>query len=409
MSLSVVNISPILKEYSEPGWDRKMLVNGHPLMTQLDTDTDAMVGDYFKVPIQYARPAGRSHDAATAYAAEYGSKYKAFEVTPITDYLTFRMAGQVVRKAKESKDATAFANAVMQEVQSAIEGLGDNVAKEFYGNVGGYRGRVHPTTAISTTSLTLAYPSQAVNFSPGMQICAGDTDGTSGSLRDSGDYVTLVSVSISTGVLVADANWSNIASIAANDYLFQRGDFGVSLAGLESWNPATAPGATSFFNVDRSVAPDFLGGMRGDLSSTDSLESAFITMDALTSIQVGNPFKEAEYFINPITMGSLQLSKEGQRFIDDGNEYQIGIKKFRTSQGHVLVPDRDCPQGIARLIAKDALVHCTIGNQPALSEVDGIEMVWDVQNDLYTAQVVIDHALTARKPQGLARFILPTA
>lgn len=408
MALTNLNISPILREIGDKGWDTKALVNGHPLLTSLERDTSAMSGDYYKVPIQYANPSGRSKLVATAYAAEAGSKYAAFKVTPISNYLHFRLDGLVVRKAENSSDRTSFVDALKQEVFSALQAMGDDLARDAYGNVGGARGRVHPTTAISTTSLTLANPSDAVFFAAGMRIQASDTDGTTGSLRASGAFVTLVSVDLNTGVLVADGNWSTITGITNNDYLFQAGDFGLGAAGLEAWNPGTVT-STAFYGVDRTVDPSFLGGMRfNGVTSGDSMETVFISADAVLGLQKGNPFNNAEVFINPISMGSLRVAKEGQRFIDDDNEYQIGIKKFRTPSGHVLVEDRDCPVGIARVVSKGAFWMMTNGEVPALADTDGITMRYDDSADRYLATVVGDYNFGA-KPQGLARILLPTA
>lgn len=412
MSLSNVNVTPLLKEMGEPGWDRKMLVDGHALLTQLERKTDAMSGDYFKVPVQYSKPAGRSHDASIAYAAEAGSASKAFEVTPVTDYLIFRVDGIVVRKAANTKEGrTAFVDVFKQEVFNALEAAGDNVAKEAYGSTTGSRARVHPTTAISTTSLTLANTADAIFFYPGMRVMAAATDG--GTPRDSSDYVTLTAVDLATGVLTAGTNWSGISGITNGDYLVAAGDSNAAAAGLEAWNPSAAPGATTFFTVDRSVAPSFLGGLRYDGSSSgngDTMETVFIKADALMRLQTGNPFKDGtQIYINPQSMGSLRVAKEGTRFVDSSNEYGIGITKFRSPSGHVLVEDRDCPVGIARAIGPGCFMHLTNGDQPDLANIDGVEMVYDNATDKYTASVVIDHNFAARKPQGLCRITLPTA
>ena len=240
-----------------------------------------------------------------------------------------------------------------------------------------------------------------------MLVAAASTDGTSGSLRNAGSTVTLSTVTLSTGVLVATTNWSTITGITNNDYLFAVGDFGVATAGLDSWNPSAAPGATAFYGVDRSVAPDFLGGMRYD-GTDDSVATVLIKADRLFRLQQGNPFRAYEIYMNPLTAGGLRLAKEGQRFIDTDNEYQIGIEKFRTLSGHVIVEDRDCPVGVARAIGEGCFMQMTKGDQPALADVDGIEMVFDNRTDTYTATVVIDHNFGSPKPQGLGRITMPT-
>ncbi len=405
--LTNVNVAPILKEVDEKGWDSRMLVDAHPLLTSLERDTSAMSGDYFKVPIQYSKPTGRSHTSATAVTNRDPSKYAAFKVTPVSDYLNFALDGIVVRKAMQSSDRTAFVDALKQEVFSALKAAGDNIAKEAYGSGTGSRGQVHPTIAISTTSLTLASPAQAVFFAPGMVIAASATDGSA--LLNAGSTVLLASVNLATGVLVATTNWSTITGITNGNFLYQAGDINLAASGLDGWNPAADPSATLFFQVDRSVAPSFLGGMRYDgQANGDSMETVFISSDALTGLQSGNPFKDSEIYINPLSMGSLRIAKEGQRFIDTDNEYGIGVKKFRTPSGHVLIEDRDCPVGVARQIGKGCFFWLQNGNIPALAETDGVEMRYVESGDLYTAQVVGDHNFGAH-PQGLCRIVLPNS
>jgi len=411
MSLTVVNISPILKEMGDPGWDQNMLVNSHPLMVGMETDTKGLSGDYFKIPVDYAKPAGRSAISSVAYDNESGSKRKAFELTPVSDFLIFRIDGETVRRAAQANDETSFADAVKLEVKNSIEALGDNIAKTAYGNTGGARGQVSTTTAPSTTTLTLEKKSQVVFFYPDMYVCSSDTDGTSGSLHNSGARNRVTAVSLSAGTLTGASNWTTaIASIGVGDYLFAEGDFGIAPAGLDAWNPSSAPGATAFYNVDRSAAPDFLGGMRYDGATLgDSMETVFINAQAQMDLQSGNPFKEAEIYMNPVSMGTLRISKEGSRWIDDKNEYGIGIKKFMTPSGHTIVEDRDCPAGIARVVGKGCFKHFTNGKQPNLAENDGVEMRYDDRTDKYTGTVVIDHNFGSPKPQGLMRIILPSS
>lgn len=409
MSLTTVNISPILKEMGDPGWDQNMLVNSHPFMVGMETDTTGLSGDYFKIPVDYAKPAGRSAISSVAYDNEAGSKRKAFELTPVSDFLIFRIDGEVVRRSAQANDETSFANAMKREVANALEGLGDNIAKTAYGNTGGSRGQVSTTTAPSTVTCTLEKKSQVVFFYPGMYVCAASTDGTSGSLRVGRCLVS--AVSLSAGTLTSAATWTTaITGLTTSDYLFAEGDFGIAPAGLDAWNPASAPGATAFYGVDRSVAPDFLGGMRYDgVALGDSMETVFINAQAQMDLQSGNPFRDAEVYMNPVSMGTLRIAKEGQRWIDDKNQYGIGIKKFTTPSGHVIVEDRDCPAGIARVVGKGCFKHFTNGVQPNLAENDGVEMRYDDRTDKYTGTMVIDHNFGSPKPQGLMRIILPTS
>jgi hypothetical protein len=405
MPLTVIDVGPVLKQVNMPGWDKRALVNAHPLMTQIEQKNDVLAGENFKIPIAYAKPAGRSHTPATAVANRAGSKYKAFLVTPVSDFLSFSIDGAVVRKAENGGDKTQFVNSVKQEVEMAFQTCGDNLAKEAYGSSTGARGQVSATVAPSGTTLTLANPAQTAFFGAGMVIKGSATDGAA----HAAGAVTIVAVDLSAGTLTGNGAWSTITSIGVNWFLYAEGDLNLAASGLESWNPATAPTSTLFNGVDRSVAPDFLGGMRYDgVASGDSLESVFISSDALTGLQVGNPFHDSEIYINPISMGSLRISKEGQRFVDSDNEYGIGVKKFRTTSGHVLVEDRDAPVGVARMIGKGGFFFCTVGDGPSLAaDQGGGTMRYQDTTDTYTGAIPFDYNF-ASNPAALARIALPS-
>ena len=409
-TLTNVNISPILREMGDKNWDSRQLVNSHALLTSIEKDTSAMSGDYWKIPVQYGNPTGRSHDSTVAVTNRTPSKYKNFNVTPVSDFLNFALDGIVVRKAANSSDRTSFVDALKQEVFSALQETGNNIAKEAYGNNGGARGQVASFTGATITlgNTTANVPSQAVNFAAGMVLNVASTDGTSGAIRTG--TVTILGVSLGTGVITCTGTvTTGIAAIAANDYIFQNGDFGVAAFGLDSWNPASDPTSTAFFGVDRSVAPTFLGGMRYDGSLNDSMETVFISADAILGLQPGSPFgANSTYFINPVSLGSLRVAKEGQRLIDSDNEYGLGIKTFITSSGHRIVEDRDCPQGIARCVAKGYFWWMTNGDLPGLAETDGVSMRYTESGDIFSASVVIDHQFGAM-PQGLARIVLPVS
>src|SRR5690606_15691019 len=200
------------------------------------------------------------------------------------------------------------------------------------------RARVHPTTAISTTALTLANPEDSFFFEVGMRICASADDGTTGSLKDSGDFITISAIDRDAGVLTGDGNWSGISGITNDDYLFVQGDFGVAASGLGSWVPSSAPGVTTFFGVDRSVDVERLGGIRYN-GSGETQETVYIKAMARVQRTKAN----IKYiYTNPINIAALEVSKEGSKFITSDNEYKIGYKGFSIG-GIEIIPDNDCP------------------------------------------------------------------
>lgn len=404
MSLTRTAVLPALKELYSEGEDTDLVMKSHPLLTMTRRKRD-MQGRYFHLPIQYGKPQGRSHVMATAGTNEYASKYTGFDVTPVSDYVVAKVDGIVVRQSMNGGNAEMFLDLMKNEMDGALSTLGDNVAKEQYGSLGGYRARVHPTTAISTTSLTLANPEDSFFFEAGMEICAASTDGTSGSLRDSGQAITVVAVNRDTGVLTADENWSEISGITNDDYLFSAGDFGAAAAGLASWVPSSAPGATSFFGVTRSSDPERLGGIRYD-GSSDTQETVYIRAMARAKRTKAN----LKYiYTNPINTANLEVAKEGSKFITTDNEYKIGISGFRYGSLEIL-EDNDCPVNVAYAIDPSAWFWCTNGNAPSLQDADGVEFLrlGSGTGDVFEIQGIIDHNFGSPAPGKILRISLPS-
>ena len=405
MSLTRTAVLPALKELYTEGEDTDLVFKSHPLLGMTRRNRK-MQGRYFHLPIQYGKPQGRSHSLTTAGTNEYASKYTAFDVTPVSDYVVAKVDGIVVRQAMNGGAAEMFLDLMKNEMDGSLSTLGDNVAREQYGSFGGARARVHPTTAISTTSLTLANPEDTFFFEVGMRICASDTDGTSGSLRDSGDFITITAVNRDTGVLTGDGNWSGISGITNNDYLFVQGDFGVAASGLGSWVPSSAPSSTSFFGVDRSVDVERLGGIRYD-GSGETQETVYIKAMA----RVQRTKAQIKYiYTNPINIAALEVSKEGSKFITSDNEYKIGYKGFSIG-GIEIIPDNDCPVNVAYGIDPSAWLWCTNGDAPSLNDADGIEFLklGSSVGDTFEIQGVIDHNFGSTAPGKLMRISLPSA
>jgi hypothetical protein len=401
MTLTRTAVLDVLKELYTDGIDQDLIFKDRAMLTQLEHKRD-FTGRYYHIPVRYGKPQGRGKAQADAVSAEYASKYEAFQVTPLTDYGRATIAGIVVRQAAEGTGKSQFVDTLKLEMDGGLETLGDNLAKEAYGNVGGARAQVHPTTAISTTSLTLANPEDSIFFEVGMRIQAASTDGTSGSLRDSGDYITLVAVNEDTGVLTGDANWSNIASIAANDYLFQYGDFGVAGAGLAAWCPSSAPGATSFYGVDRSIQPTRLAGIRYD-GSSEPMEQVFIRANARAR---RTRMRIKRIYVHPQRIADLEITKEGMKVINSENEYNIGVEEFR-AYGTTLVPDANCPLNTAWALGENAFSWMTVGDQPKIMDDDGLQFL-RASGDVYNVDLVVDYNFGSWNPSQLMRITLPT-
>ena len=339
-------------------------------------------GDYWRVPITAVAPQGRSATYATAKANAVGSNNKKFLVDYAPNYIIAKITADVIDRCKG--DDNALLDVLDHEMKGAMSTMRRDIRCNLFGNLGGARGTIGST---STVYLTLANNEDSVHFEPGMEICVAATDGTSGSLRDSGQAITLVAVNKATGVLTADENWSEIASIANGDYLFAQGDFGAKWSGLAGWLPATAPtSGDSFFSVDRSVAPDILAGIRYD-GSGDTIEEAFINAGSLGSLF------DAEATVgvlNPVKWGQLATSLQSARVEmispnDSQLKGKIGYKAIMvaTPAGDIpIVADPGCPIDVGYELDMDTWTAGSVGGDLVhIIDDDGLTLRRDPDTD----------------------------
>lgn len=406
MALDRTAVIPALKELYSEGEDTDLVLKSHPLLGMTRRKKD-MQGEHFKLPIQQTKPQGRSHVITTAATNEVASVWKAFNVTPVSDYAVARVSGQVVRLSMNGGNAEMFLDLMKNEMDGALSTLGDNVAKEQFGSAGGWRAQAHPTTAPTATTLTLANPEDTFFFEVGMVITASDTDGTSGSeLSGTPGYATITAINRDTGVLTFATDLTvKISGIGVNDYIFQQGDFGAAASGLASWCPATAPDSTAFFGVARNSDPERLGGIRYD-GSSDTQETVYIKARA----RVKRTKAKIKYvYTNPANTANLETAKEGSKFITSDNEYGIGFEGFRFGNVEIM-EDNDCPVNVAYGIDPSAWFWCTNGDAPSIQNADGVEFLrlGAATGDTFEIQCVIDHNFASNAPGKLLRIALPT-
>jgi len=156
-----------------------------------------------------------------------------------------------------------------------------------------------------------------------MVIEADDTDGSGGGAVHAGTQ-TIKAVDYTNGTVTGSLHWDDvITGVAASDYLFPVGQFGLGAAGFAAWCPASAPtGGDSFYNVDRSVAVNELAGLRvtaGGGTMEDSLLAA-----AVEGARLGREF--SHIVLNPFRVGILirELGSKATYIQTDSNEKTIG-------------------------------------------------------------------------------------
>jgi hypothetical protein len=336
----------------------------------LVTKDETLGGKYYHVPILQRGPVGRSHLYATAKTNASGSTAAGFDVTYVNNFQIAKIDGDTVNDTAGNDNA--LYDAIDHEMKAAIANVRKDLRLKMYKNIGGARGVV---SAESTTTLTLVDKNDAINFEEGMEVCCSATDGTSGSLRDSGDTVTVTAINRSAGTLTSDENWTEIASLAAGDYLFADGDFGIAMAGLDSWVPASAPGATTFYGVNRSVDTDRLGGIRYTGTGMP-LETAIMNASSLGAQFDADP---TVCFCNTLVWAKLanSIGADRQNRITKitNAEATVGYSsiKVATANGEIdVVADPGCGASVMYLLDMSTWVLASVGPLVKIVDDDGL-------------------------------------
>ena len=327
------------------------MLEDNPLLGLMPKD-ESMGGEFIGQPMISVGNRKRSATYATARAATQDTEMVRFNVGYVNNFAFARWTDDVMRDSR-GKGKKAVLEAVETEVDGALAHLRNDHGQGCYGNVGGSKGVVG---SLSTVFLTLDPIENIIHFDIGDQIQLSANDGTAGghALRDSGDFVTVIGINSTTGVIEGDATWTTqITGAAAGDFLFFNGDFKAKASGLAGWIPDIAPpndGSDSFFGVDRGPHPNRMAGYR--FNAGGLLPEDIVTRMVATGSRI-NGVRPTHFFINDEVWADYSGSMENKTEIQlnaiggDGKKIvSVGYEaiKVRTARGPVaLVSDPNCP------------------------------------------------------------------
>jgi hypothetical protein len=400
-SATITTIDSILKDTYHPDQLKALWYDRAPLLGMVKKKNN-FVGDEKRTVLRYAAAAGGSATFARALANKTPNKYSRFALTRASDYMLGSITSEAIRAAK-GKDG-ALADAVEAEMAGMTQNHKVSLAGALYRNGGGAIGQISSAGAAATT-ITLANPDDVVNFDVGMQLDGSAADGTSGAATTGGVASVISAINRDTGVLTSTggANWSHatgIDSAAASWYLFRGGDFGAKIKGLGAWVPTSAPSATSFFGVDRSVDTTRLGGVRvtGEASIEESL------LKGMTKV-----FREGgavdSIFLNPEDFRLLVIALENKTTItrdksrsSDAEVFYEGVRILGASGPATVYADPFCPKGYAYGLQMDTWCLHTLGEIGSVLDEDGSTMLREYNADAIEIRMVTFGQLGCEAP-----------
>jgi len=392
MALNMTTFAAALKQHYTDEKIENMVYKDNPFLAMVSKYED-FGGENLKLPVKYGIPMGRSATFADAVSNKTASQLKAFLLTRNSDYAIASIANETIEASKGN--ANAFIEAATFEIDGAIEAATRSLAISLYGDGSGSIGVVGAlaTTTASNDTVTLATIQDITNFEVGMQLNFGTA--TTNKKIDS--------INRDTGVFILDA----ASGATTTEAIYVDGDKDNMLTGLAGWLPSTAPGSTdSFFGVNRSSDSTRLGGIRFDGSSLP-LEEALIGAAARVAREGGKP---DVCFINYNNFGDLEKALGSKvSYVDVKVNPEIGFRGIliHGPRGPIkVVPDQNCPNGVAYMLQMDVWKLYSLGKAPKILDSDGLKFLRESTADAVEARIGYYAQLGCRAPGFNVRVAL---
>ena len=193
MAWNISGALPILKEWYSPKKVEELTFASSaygliPKVTNLE-------GLELSGAIKLALGSNGSADDTVAYTTGGAPQYNNWKV-PIRSWYTSKpVTGAVIDQTATTRGA--FVQALTALTDDAYREFGQQIGAGMWGNGGGAIGQISANSIPASTTITLADPSQAINFWQGQVLQASSTDGTTGAVKTG--TVTISKVNIDTG------------------------------------------------------------------------------------------------------------------------------------------------------------------------------------------------------------------
>lgn len=382
-----------------PSWKLQNLVyQDNPFLAMVPKVED-FTGSSYEVPVRYADTQGRSATFATAQTNKGNHKGVRFGLTRVKDYALATITTEVIRASKMNPGA--FLPAAEAEMESAANALNRSMGQALYRSGTGSIGQ---RGSVASSTLTLLATNDIVNFEVGDIITASATDG--GALRTGS--ITVATVDRDAGSLTFTGT---ITALADGDFLMKQGDEAAGgankrFAGLLAWLPPTAPSATTFFGVDRSVDAVRLGGIRKDISSKPMVEGLVEVANRINREggRATHCFIDYEHFTSLVHELGAKVNYV---------EKEVGTLGFRGAritagkQDIEVYPDQNCPSAYGFMLQLDSWKLATLGVAPDYLDEDGLKMLRESSSDGYEVRMGLYGNLGCNAPGYNAVMTMP--
>lgn len=415
--LDLTAFDPMVKEHYSPFEVARMAMQKNKATGMLAKSQKKMVGGREWVqPIMTALPGGGSStfSVAVTNAVNNVSSYKNFNVTRKSHYRIAKVDNQAI-EATATGDEDAFESA-FDEFDNGIEAEGNYINFRFFRTTAGEVGQLSTTVNVATANMAFTDISAMWGIRQGEVLKASATLGSA--LRAGSLTVATVNRVLGTFTTTV-AGTAGIAALVNTDFLYLDGDgqnagTGLAASGLADWVPDVAPSATTFYNVDRTLESDYLGGIRID--GTDGRSIPNLLVDAVAAVDNigGDP---DVVWMNPITFGTLTKQLEGKWVITSAVGYDgkkmatVGFEGFHVNlngKNLTIYTDRCCYQ--KRIYVLTWSTWCMFSAGPApnfLQKRAGSIIKVSEGNDGYEARIGEYYNFSCKAPGYNCVILLP--
>lgn len=370
--LDLTAMNAALKELYDGQVVEDMVYSKNPALALIPKKTD-FGGKNKPIPIITGASQGRSSVFATAQSNQSPVQVEAFSLTRKKDYSLATIDNETMLAS--ATDKMAFLEGAKIMIDGAFRAITLSLASAMYRSGTGSIGLI-AAGGITSGVITLDDPTTVAQFEINMVLQANATDG--GTPRAALGYVIAVNRTAGT-VTVASSGLGGSAATPsgwqAADYLLVQGDNNAKISGFAAWVPSSAPSATSFYGVDRSVDTR-LGGLRYD-GSAQPMEEAVVDAASLAGREGASP---DVLLTNYVSYSALEKSMGTKvQYVDLQGPGKIGFRGIRvnTPAGEIkVVPDRNCPGRRGYLLQMDTWQLASLGEAPRmLTYQDGIDVL----------------------------------
>jgi hypothetical protein len=380
MAMSATAVSALLKEMYPDDVLQNIVYESNPLLAMIPKEEDAS-GEYVKVPLIYGNAQNRSATFSNAASGSTGAALQAFLLTYAENYSIASVTGKVARASRNNEGA--FAKALELEMDSALKSLANDIANSLYRTSDGWKAQVNAEPAeAATTVITLKNVEDITGFEVGMvvNIWSAASGGSQRSTDGSDVSWTITNVDRDAGSITLDDAYTSSGTIAANDYIVIEGDRGEKLSGLLDWIPASAPGATAFYGVDRSIDTTRLGGVRVSGSALP-IEDALLKLAARIGREGGSPdccFLSFSKYNELVT--SLGAKVQFTEF-KTGEVGFAGILIHGPKGAIKVYPDAQCPDNYGFMLTLKTWKLYSMGKAFQIDDLDGNKVLRSSNSD----------------------------